>query len=73
MTLTKGGLLQPQSMTTVERDLLALAGADTGRLIFNETLQTLQFWDGTAWIDVVLANGIISYTQLPDPFSGGTF
>jgi len=39
-------------MTTAERDLLTLAGADTGRLIYNETLQELQFWDGSAWQQV---------------------
>ena len=52
MALTKGGLLQPQGMTTVERDLLTLAGADNGRLIFNETTNTLQLWNGIAWVDV---------------------
>jgi len=59
MTLTKGGLLQPQGMTTTERDLLTLAGADIGRLIYNETLQQLQFWDGAAWqeVPVGVANG----------------
>lgn len=56
MTLTKGGLLQPQGMTTIERDLLTLAGADTGRLIFNETTSTLQLWTGTAWADVAVGS-----------------
>ena len=54
MTLTKGGLLQPQGMTTTERNLLTLAGADTGRLIYNETLSQLQFWDGSAWQEVLV-------------------
>lgn len=54
MALTKGGLLQPQGMTTVERDLLALAGADVGRLIYNETLNQLQQWDGGAWREVLI-------------------
>lgn len=56
---SRAGLLQPQGMTTAERDLLTLAGADTGRLIYNETLQELQFWDGGAWQQVPFgtANG----------------
>ena len=54
MALTKGGLLQPQGLTTTERDLLTLAGADVGRLIYNETLNQLQCWDGSAWQEVVV-------------------
>jgi len=58
MALTKGYLLQPQGMSTVERDMLTVAGADNGRLIFNETTSTLQLWDGVSWVDV--ASGTIS-------------
>lgn len=58
MALTKGYLLQPQGMSTVERDLLTLAGADSGRLIYNETTSTLQVWSGGTWVDV--AAGTIS-------------
>ena len=54
MALTKGSFLQPQSLTTVERDLLSLVGADVGRLIYNETLNQLQCWDGSAWQEVVV-------------------
>lgn len=50
---TRAALLQPQGMTTTERDLLTLAGADTGRLIYNETLNQLQQWTGTAWVEVL--------------------
>lgn len=56
---TRAGLVQPQGMTTVERDLLTLAGADTGRLIYNETLNQLQQWNGSAWIEVLNANSIL--------------
>ena len=73
MTITKGALLQPQGMSTVERDLLALAGADTARIIFNETTGTLQLWNGSAWIDVVVSTTVLSDTQLPDPLDGGTY
>ena len=54
MALTKGSFLQPHSLTTVERDLLTLAGADVGRLIYNETTDALQQWDGAAWRDVLV-------------------
>lgn len=59
---TRAGLLQPQGMTTTERDLLTLAGADTGRLIYNETLQQLQFWDGSAWQEVVVGPELLGGT-----------
>ena len=54
MAITKAGLVQPQGMSTVERDLLTLAGADVGRLIYNETLNQLQQWDGAAWREVLI-------------------
>ena len=53
MALTKAALLQPQGLTTTERNLLALAGADAGRLIYNETTKGLEQWDGAAWVNVV--------------------
>lgn len=58
MALTKGALLQPQDMTTVERDLLNLIGADVGRLIYNKDASVLQVWDGSTWQDV--AAGTVS-------------
>jgi hypothetical protein len=54
MALSKAGLVQPQGLTTIERNLLTLAGADVGRLIYNETTSTLQQWDGAAWRDVLI-------------------
>ena len=54
MALTKAGLVQPLSMTTIERNLLTLAGADVGRLIFDKTLNQLQQWDGSAWREVLI-------------------
>jgi hypothetical protein len=53
MSLTKAALLQPQGLTTTERNLLALAGADAGRLIYNETTKGLEQWNGVAWVNVV--------------------
>ena len=54
MSLTKAALLQPQGLTTTERNLLTLAGADTGRLIYNETTKGLEQWDGAAWVEVLV-------------------
>ena len=54
MALLTAQLVQPQGMTTVERDLLVLAGADTGRLIYNETTGELQKWNGSAWVEVLV-------------------
>ena len=56
---TRAGLVQPQGMSTTERDLLTLAGADVGRLIYNETLNQLQQWDGGAWVEVLNANSTL--------------
>jgi len=53
MSLTKGALIQPQGLTTTERDLLTLSGGDIGRLIYNETTSKLQQWTGSAWVDVL--------------------
>ena len=54
MALTKAGLVQPQGLTTVERNLLMMAGADVGRLIWNETLNQFQCWDGSKWVEVFI-------------------
>lgn len=72
MALTKAGLVQPQGMSTVERDLLTLAGADVGRLIYNETLNQLQQWDGTAWREVLLGPTVAT-TRLTGTVDGGGF
>lgn len=64
MAFTKGGLLQPQSMTTTERDLLTLAGADVGRLIYNETTGRLQQWSGSGWIDMFFSSDTLPFTQI---------
>jgi hypothetical protein len=50
-------------MSTTERDLLTLAGADVGRLIYNETLNQLQQWDGGAWVEVLNANSTLDCGQ----------
>lgn len=70
MALTKGGLLQPQGMTTVERDLLALAGADHGRLIWNETTNTLQQWMGSSWVDVFVKTDTLPFAQVTGQVPG---
>jgi hypothetical protein len=53
MALLRAALVQPQSLTTTERDLLVLAGADVGRLVYNETTSELQKWTGSAWVEVL--------------------
>jgi hypothetical protein len=45
-------------MSTVERDVLVLAGADMGRLIWNETLQQAQCWNGTVWQELLMGPDI---------------
>lgn len=64
MALSQAKLVQPQGLSTVERDLLTLAGADTGRLIYNETSNELQQWDGAAWVPVLNAGSALSAAQL---------
>ena len=70
MTLTKAGLLQPMGMSTVERDLLVLAGVDSGRLIYNETTKHLQQWDGVKWVDVLNADSSLAAGKLTGVVSG---
>ena len=64
MAWTKAALLQPQGLTTTERNLLALAGADTGRLIYNETIKGLEQWDGVAWVPVLHAGSPLNAAKL---------
>ena len=54
MALSRAALVQPQTLTTVERNLLTLAGADTGRLIYNQSTNELQKWNGSAWVEVLV-------------------
>jgi hypothetical protein len=70
MTLTKAGLVQPMGMSTVERDLLVLAGVDSGRLIYNETTRHLQQWDGLRWVDVLNADSTLAAGKLTGTVSG---
>jgi hypothetical protein len=70
MSLTKAGLLQPMGMSTVERDLLVLAGVDSGRLIYNETTKHLQQWDGLKWVDVLNADSTLAAGKLAGVVSG---
>jgi hypothetical protein len=70
MTLSKAGLVQPQGLTTIERDLLTLAGADVGRLIFNETTRTVQQWDGISWRDLLTSTSNLDATKLNGVVSG---
>ena len=70
MALSQATLVQPQGLSTVERDLLTLAGADTGRLIYNETTNELQQWDGVAWVPVLNAGSALSAAKLAGQVQG---
>ena len=78
MGLSKAGLVQPLSMTTIERDLLTLAGADIGRLIYDATAGQLQQWDGRAWREVLIGptiaasivTGTLPMTQIAGDLDG---
>lgn len=70
MGLTKAGLVQPQGLSTVERNLLTLAGLDSGRLIYNETTGVLQQWTGTQWIDVLSTASSLNGANLTGVVSG---
>ena len=70
MALSQAKLVQPQGLSTVERDLLTLAGADTGRLIYNETTNELQQWDGVAWVPVLNAGSALSGANLTGTVQG---
>ena len=72
MTLTKAGLVQPQMMTTLERDLLRTAGADVGRLVYNTTLSQLQQWDGTTWRQVLIGP-TVDVSMLTGVAEGGVY
>jgi hypothetical protein len=73
MTLSKAGLVQPQGLTTIERDLLTLAGADVGRLIFNETTGTVQQWNGTTWLNVLTHASSLDAGKLFGVADGGGY
>ena len=78
MALGQAKLVQPQGLTTVERDLMAVVGIDVGRLIYNETLNVLQMWNGVAWDNVIssptipstMVVGSIPMTQITGNFDG---
>ena len=72
MGLTKAGLVQPQGLTTMERDLLVMAGADVGRLIYNETTGKLQQWDGGSWRDVLVGPTVDTSLLIGD-IEGGVY
>ena len=67
MALGQARLVQPQGLTTTERDLMAVVGIDVGRLIYNETTNALQIWNGTGW------DNVISSPTIPSTMVVGTF
>ena len=73
MSLTKAALLQPQGLTTTERNLLALAGADAGRLIYNETTKGLEQWSGVALVPVLNSDSALSGAKLTGDIEGGVY
>ena len=73
MAFTKAALLQPQGLTTTERNLLALAGADAGRLIYNETMKNLEQWNGAAWVPVLNPDSALIGAKLTGDIDGGVY
>lgn len=49
MTLLTAQLVQPQMMSTADRNLITVGANDLGRMIYNTTTSELQHWDGSAW------------------------
>ena len=49
MALLSAQLVQPQMLSTADRNLIVTGANDKGRMIFNTTTNELQHWDGTAW------------------------
>jgi len=47
-----------KALTTVQRDALPIDDLRAGDRIWNITTQTLQVWNGTAWVDIGGAGGI---------------
>ena len=52
MALLQAHLVQPQVLTTNNRNLLNLGQADAGRMIWNSTDSELQVWDGAVWRNI---------------------
>lgn len=47
--LATAQLVQPQMISTADRNLIVVGANDLGRMIYNTTKNELQHWDGTAW------------------------
>ena len=48
--LTRANFVQPQQLTTAQRNALSLTTTDRGLVIFNLTVNGLEYWNGTAWL-----------------------
>ena len=70
-TFTRANFVQPQSLTTIDRDALTLGIDDTGLTIWNVSVDLLQVWDGSAWRDT--SQLPLDASQLIGEISGGIY
>lgn len=62
------GILIPR-LTTTQRTSMVLNTAQTGLLVYDNTLQQFWFWDGTQWVQI--GAGSSSCTSLNDAYNCG--
>ena len=70
-TFTRANFVQPQSLTTLQRDALSLGVDDTGLTIWNISIDLLQVWDGATWRDT--SQLPLDATQLTGTVNGGVY
>jgi len=59
------------AMPTVVRNLLPASALSQGDLIFNQTTQTMQVWNGAVWLEVGLGGGLPNHKHTTTPNDGG--
>ena len=71
--LTRANYVQPQPVTTAQRDAYTLVADNEGLLIYNLTELRLEVWNGSAWEAVGSSNVTIDGSQLVGEIDGGAF
>lgn len=54
-----GGLLPPRVASYTERDLIGAGTTDLGMMVFVESVECLQIWNGTSWEDLHCLNKVV--------------
>ena len=67
MAIQNAALVQPQRLTTAQRNAIQLGVADVGRFIYNTDDNQLQYFDGTDWVPVVDADSDLNGANLTGP------